>query len=143
MMSLWEPFGVSGDFGRIQRDFERSFAGAGRSQAKQAFSPAVDVIEGKDAIVVRAELPGLKREEVDISVDGNVLTLRGERKFENDEEGKRYHHVERSYGAFARYFQLPTTVDADKIEAKLTDGVLTLRIPKKEVLKARKIDVAG
>jgi HSP20 family protein len=143
MMSLWEPFGVSTqDLGRFQRDVERSLAGL-RSNGRNAFSPAVDVVEDKEAMVVRAELPGLKREEVDVSIDGNVLTLRGERKFEREEEGKRYHHVERSYGSFVRCFQLPTTVDAEKIDAKLADGVLTLRIPKKDVVKARKISVSG
>ena len=143
MMSLWEPFGVSnGDVGRFQRDVERTLGGL-RSHGRGSFSPAVDVVEDKDAIVVRAELPGIKREEIDISIDSNVLTLRGERKLEREEEGKRYHHVERAYGTFIRYFQLPTTVDSEKIEAKLADGVLTLNIPKKDVVKARKINVGG
>jgi len=138
MLSLWEPFG---ELGRFQREMERSFAGL-RPGARGEFSPAVDVHEEKDAIVVRAELPGVKREEIDVSVDGNVLTLKGERKLEKEEEGKRYHRVERAYGSFVRYFQLPTTVDAERIEAKLADGVLTLRVPKKEAVKARKINVA-
>lgn len=143
MMSLWEPFGVTtGDFGRLQRDMERTL-GSVRGPGRAAFSPAVDVVEDKDALVVRAELPGVKREEIDVSIDGNVLTLRGERKLEREEETKRYHHIERAHGTFVRYFQLPTTVDAEKIEAKLADGVLTLNIPKKDIVKARKINVAG
>lgn len=137
MLSLWEPFG---EIGRFQRDMERSFAGL-RPGGRAEFSPAVDVHEDKESIVVRAELPGVKREEIDVSVDGNVLTLKGERKFEKEEEGKRYHRVERAYGSFVRFFQLPTTVDSEKIEAKLADGILTLRIPKKDLVKARKINV--
>lgn len=138
MLSLFEPFG---DLGRFQRDMERGWAGQ-RTGARSEFFPAVDVVEEKEAIVVRAEVPGIKREEIDVSLDGNILTLKGQRKLEKEEEGKRYHRVERDYGAFVRHFQLPTTVEPDKIEAKLAEGILTLRIPKKELVKARKINVA-
>jgi len=137
MLSIFEPFG---ELGRFQRDMERNWAGL-RSPNRNEFSPAVDVYEEKEAIVVRAEVPGVKREEIDVSLDGNILTLKGQRKFEKEDEGKRFHRVEREYGAFVRQFQLPNTVDAEKIEAKLADGVLTLRVPKKDVVKARKINV--
>ncbi len=139
MLSIWEPFG---ELGRFQREAQRKFNGFGPTD-RERFSPAVDVFEEKEAIVLRAELPGVKRDEIDISLDGNVLTLKGERKLEQEEAGKRYHRVEREYGVFVRQFQLPTTADAEKIDAKLADGVLTLRVPKKDVAKPRRIDVAG
>jgi HSP20 family protein len=157
MLSVWDPFA---DLNRIQREFERSFF-APRVASKYGnadFAPQVDVYEEKEALVITAELPGLKREEVDISLDGDILTLRGERKlekyFENNgkekenesarkesEGGRKFHRVERSYGTFVRSFQLPTNVDAEKAQAQLTDGVLTLRLPKKDVVKGRKIEV--
>ena len=141
MLTAWDPFA---DFNRMQRDLERGFFGRRGVPAKAPvadFSPAIDIHEEKDALVVSAELPGLKREEIEISLDGDVLSLKGERKFEKDEQNKKFHRVERSYGAFVRYFQLPTTIDPEKIEAKLADGVLTLRLPKKDVVKAKKIEL--
>ena len=141
MLTAWDPFT---DFNRVQRELERNFFGRRGVPAKAPvadFSPAIDIHEEKDALVVSAELPGVKREEIEISLDGDVLTLKGERKLEKDEQTKKYHRVERSYGSFVRYFQLPTTVDAEKIEAKLADGVLTLRLPKKEALKPKKIEL--
>ena len=138
MLSLWDPFA---DLNRFQRDVERNFAGGRKANQTVDFAPAVDVHEDKEAFVLRAELPGLKREEIEVSLDENVLTLKGERKLEKEEQGRRYHRIERSYGSFVRYFQLPKALDADRVEANLADGVLTVKVPKKEVLKARKIDV--
>jgi HSP20 family protein len=148
MLSVWDPFA---DLNRIQREFERNFF-APRVPSRNGgadFAPQVDVYEDKESLVINAELPGLKREEVEISLDGDILTLRGERKLEKESEsrkegdGKRYHRVERSYGSFVRSFQLPSNVDGEKAHAQLADGVLTLRLPKKEVVKGRKIEVKG
>jgi HSP20 family protein len=136
MLSVWDPFA---DLNRMQREVERNFFGPRNRQAD--FAPAVDVHEDAESLVLRAELPGVKREDIDIQVDANVLTLKGERKIEQEEEGRRYHRVERSYGTFVRQFQLPTNVDATKIDAELADGILTLRILKKAEQKARKIEV--
>lgn len=136
MLTVWDPFA---DLNRLQRDLEKSFFG---SRARPAdFAPPVDVHEDAEALVLRAELPGVKREDVDISIDGNVLSLKGERKLEQEENTRKYHRVERSYGSFVRQFQLPTNVDATSVEAQLADGVLTLKLPKKQELKARKIEV--
>lgn len=137
MLSLFDPFA---DLNRFQRDFERSVQRNG-NRAGADFAPPVDVHEEKDAYVLRAELPGVKREDIDISLEENVLTIKGERRFEKDEENKRYHRIERAYGNFVRYFQLPKLVDAERVEAGLTDGLLTVRVPKQEAVKARKIDV--
>lgn len=138
MLSVWDPFA---DLNRIQRDFEKSYFGPRARPAD--FAPSVDVLEEAEALLLRAELPGVKREDIDVSVDANVLTLKGERKLEAEESKRRYHRVERSYGTFVRQFQLPSNVDATTIEAQLADGVLTLRIAKKQELKPRKIDVKG
>lgn len=141
MLSVWDPFA---DLNRVARAFERDlFAPRVASRYGAAdFAPSVDVHEEKDALVITAELPGFKREQVEISLDGEILTLKGERKFEKEEkDGKKYHRVERSYGTFVRSFQLPSNVDADKASARLVDGVLTLHLPKKEVVKGRKIEV--
>jgi HSP20 family protein len=136
MLSVWDPFA---DLNRIQREFEKSYFGPRTRPAD--FAPPVDVHEDADSLVLRAELPGVKRDDVEVSIDSNVLTLKGERKLEKEEEGRRYHRVERSYGTFVRQFQLPSNIDPSTIDAKLADGILTLRLHKKAELKPRKIDV--
>jgi HSP20 family protein len=138
MLSVWDPFA---DLNRMQREFEKSYFGPRGRQAD--FAPSVDVLEDTEALILRAELPGVKREDIDVSVDSNVLTLKGERKLEHEEQERRYHRIERSYGSFVRQFQLPNNVDSTTIDAQLADGVLTLRLGKKQELKPRKIDVKG
>jgi HSP20 family protein len=104
--------------------------------------PVVDIYENdKHEIVLRAELPGLKREEIDIRVENNTLTLRGERKHDAEVKQESYHRVERSYGAFARSFSLPATVNTEKVSAAFVDGVLTITLPLREEAKPRQIQV--
>jgi HSP20 family protein len=136
MLSVWDPFA---DLNRVQREFEKSYFGPRTRSAD--FAPPVDVHEDPERLLLRAELPGVKREDIEVSIDANVLTLKGERKLEREEEGRRYHRIERSYGTFVRQFQLPSNVDSTKIDAQLTDGVLTIALNKKQELKPRKIDV--
>jgi len=136
MLSVWDPFA---DLNRVQREIEKNFFGPRNRPAD--FAPAVDVHEDEDSLVLRAELPGVKQEDIDIQVDGNVLTLKGERRLEGDQQTRRYHRIERSYGSFVRQFQVPTNIDGTAIDAQLSDGILTLRLPKKAELKARKIEV--
>lgn len=136
MLSVWDPFA---DLNRVQREIENKFFGPRNRPAD--FAPPVDVHEDEEALVLRAELPGVKREDIDIQVDGNVLTLKGERKLEAEQQGRRYHRIERAYGSFVRQFQVPTNIDASAIDARLEEGVLVLRLPKKAELKARKIEV--
>jgi len=136
MLSVWDPFA---DLNRVQREFEKSFFGPRTRNAD--FAPAVDVHEDAERLVLRAELPGVKREDIEVSIDANVITLRGERKLEKEEQGRRYHRVERSYGTFVRQFQLPSNIDSANIDAQLTEGVLTVSLNKKQELKPRKIDV--
>lgn len=134
MLTRWDPFT---EMSRFQDELFRS-ALAPRNGSARAFAPAVDVFEDGDAIFVQAELPGLRLEDVTVNVENDVLTLSGERKSER-EEG---HHVrERWYGAFARSFKLPRTIDVEKIDATLKDGVLTVKLPKRDSIKPRKIEV--
>jgi HSP20 family protein len=104
--------------------------------------PPVDIFENhQHEIVLRAELPGLKREDIDIRVENNTLTLRGERKRDTEVKQEQYHRVERSYGAFSRSFSLPSTVSTDKVSATFADGVLTITLPLREEAKPRQIQV--
>lgn len=103
--------------------------------------PAVDIRETENAIELDAELPGLTKKDIELSVENNVLTLSGERRFENEENRDSYHRVERGYGKFTRSFTLQGTVDREKVQAKFKDGVLTIHLPKTEMAKARRIEI--
>lgn len=108
-----------------------------------AWAPSVDIFEDKDRLILEAELPGMRRQDFEISVENNILTLRGERKFEKKAEGDNYHRVERSYGSFTRAFTLPPTITADGATADFENGVLRVSLPKREETKARKIEITG
>ena len=103
--------------------------------------PAVDIFETENEWVLKADLPEVKMNDIDIQIENGTLTLKGERKFQKEETGKGYTQVERNYGTFARYFSLPETVDSEKVQAAYSEGVLTVTLPKKEVAKPRSIKV--
>lgn len=103
--------------------------------------PAVDILEKENAIVLKAELPDMEMKDIDISVEGNTLQIKGTRKLENEEKKENYHRIERVYGAFDRYFTIPDSVDLDKIEAAYDKGVLNVTMTKKEEVKPKKIKV--
>jgi HSP20 family protein len=105
--------------------------------------PAIDINEDENAITVKAEVPGCKAEDVDISVQGNTLTISGEKKHEEEKKEKGYYYAERSYGSFRRDLTLPAEVDSTKINAACKDGVLTINLPKSEKAKAVKVKVKG
>ncbi len=105
------------------------------------FIPAFDVSETDDEIRVKAELPGMDVENIDVNLTGNVLTVKGEKKEEKEEKGENTHRVERSFGTFSRSFSLPTEVDPDKVNASYKDGVLSLKMPKTEAGKKKNIKV--
>lgn len=111
--------------------------------ARGAWIPNVDIYENKDQIVLEAELPGMNREDFDLSIENNVITLRGERRFEKKDDGDNYHRVERAYGTFTRSFTLPQTVSAEGANAEYKNGVLRVALPKREEVKARRIEVKG
>src|SRR3954464_7988540 len=133
---------VSGDpFGLLDQILGNSGARAGGSLMR---APETDVVETEREIQVHVEMPGLKRDNIEVDVENNVLTIRGEKREERT-EGKegRYHLAERRYGTFARSFVLPRDVDAENIQASFEDGVLVVRIPKSEKARRRKIDIGG
>lgn len=132
MLSVWDPFS---DFHRLRRGFDAAYG------KESHFTPAVDIQENEGHFSVVAELPGVKKEDLHIEVHDNVLTLKGERRFEAKADGQRYQRMERRYGSFTRSFALPQEVDAAAIEAKLADGVLELTVPKKPESKPRRIEV--
>ncbi|HUU11626.1 MAG TPA: Hsp20/alpha crystallin family protein [Phycisphaerae bacterium] len=107
------------------------------------WSPALDVSETDDAVLVHAEIPGIDPKELDIAVVGDTLTIRGEKKDQSEQKGRNYHRVERRYGSFTRSLTLPAAVDADGVTAKAHAGVLQIRLPKKEEAKARRIEIKG
>ncbi len=111
--------------------------------ARGAWNPSVDIFENKDQIVLEAELPCMRREDFDLSIENNVITLRGERRFEKKDESDNYHRVERSYGSFTRSFTLPQTVSAEGATAEYRNGVLRVTLPKREEVKARRIEIAS
>lgn len=108
-----------------------------------AWSPSVDIVEGKDEIALEAELAGMNIEDVDVSIENNVITITGERKVEKKDETDNYHRVERSYGTFTRSFTLPRNVASEEAKADFKNGVLRITLPKKEEAKARKIEIKG
>ena len=142
----YDPFR---DLRTLQEEVNRLFStnltrGFGEeSIGRGAWNPSVDIYENKDQIVLEAELPGMKREDFELSVENNVITLRGERQFEKKDDTDNYHRVERSYGSFTRSFTLPQTVTADGAIAEYRNGVLRVTLPKREETKARRIEIAG
>jgi HSP20 family protein len=105
------------------------------------WSPSVDVSETKDNVVIKAEIPGMTKDDVKISIQDNVITLKGEKKQEKEEKDANYHRIERSYGSFCRSFTLPAAVKADKIKATYKDGILNVTLPKTEEVKPKEIPI--
>jgi HSP20 family protein len=141
----YDPFR---DLRTLQEEVNRLFTGNmarfdDEGIARGSWNPSVDIYENKDQIVLEAELPGMKREDFDLSVENNVITLRGERHFEKKDETDSYHRVERSYGSFLRSFTLPNSVSGEGATAEYRNGVLRVTLPKREETKARRIEVKG
>jgi len=134
-LSRWDPFG------EMQRLTDQLFRGIGTEERGRVFSPPVDIFEDQDAIYVKAELPGVSPENVEVNVENDVLTIRGERKMEAEEHRGGYLRMESIHGTFTRSFALPESVDAEKVEADLSDGVLTVRIPRKPEVAPKRVEV--
>jgi len=133
----WDPFR---EMTQVQNQFNRLVdqMWGGR---QESWLPAVDVFDNKDAVVLKAELPGMNPDDIQIEVEDNVLTLKGERKFEETLDEERYYRDERRYGSFQRSLALPQGVKADEIQANYDDGILTVTVPKAEEEKPKKIEV--
>jgi HSP20 family protein len=130
---------------QLFRTFNDAYRGANREDEQSivaTWSPLVDVYEDADGITLKAELPEVDAKDVEIQVEQNTLTLKGERKLEREDKRDGYHRIERTYGAFARTFTLPSTVDVEHITAESKDGVLRVFLPKKAETKPRQIKVA-
>lgn len=126
----------------VNRLFSSSFNRSGDNEMMRgAWSPSVDIFENKDTIVLEAELPGLTPEDVNISIENNILTLHGERRFEKKDEQDNFHRVERSYGSFSRSFTLPPTVSSENVGAVFENGILRLTLAKREEAKPRRIEI--
>ncbi len=146
-MSLikWDPFrDLLTLQERMNKLFEESLFHSGREKEDLTtgrWSPSVDVMESEHEIVIKAELPGIELKDVEVLMKDNILTLRGERKFEKEEEKEDYHRIERAYGAFQRVFTLPASVEQDKVKAKMKDGILEIRLPKAKKELPKKVEI--
>ena len=139
-MTRYEPWGL-GLISQLQKELERSAAEGSTSTAEWA--PAVDIKEEKDKFVIHADIPGVKPEDIDISMENGVLTIKGEKKTEAKTEKEGYKRVERTYGSFYRRFSLPDSANSDAISAVSKNGVLELTIPKKDIVQPKKISVTS
>jgi len=110
-------------------------------RATRPWSPAVDVYETENELVLKADLPEVEPKDIDVRVENQTLTISGERKFEKEHEGKGYHRIERAYGSFTRSFSVPNTFNTDQIAAEFKNGVLSVKLPKKEAAKPRQIKI--
>ena len=137
-----DPFRELFDLQRgINRLFEDAASSGNSAAVLSAWTPSVDVYEDENGFLIKCELPEVRREDVKVNLDNNVLSISGERKFEHEEKREGYHRVERSYGQFYRSFTLPPNVNVEVINAEFRDGVLRLSIPKKEEAKPKQIQV--
>jgi HSP20 family protein len=140
----YEPFrGLSTLHDQVNRLFnETIFRGQGEESALTTWAPAVDIYETPNELVVKADLPDVAEKDIDIRLENNLLTIRGERKFEQNVSEDNYLRVERTYGSFSRSFSLPNTVNAEAIHADYKSGVLTVTLPKREESKPRQVKVS-
>ncbi len=145
-LTNWDPLR---EIRNLQDRFNRIFGSTATPTRRNedmslgTWAPPVDIAEDNDKIVLTAELPGFKEDQIDIQMEGGVLTLRGERRFEDEKEGRNYHRVERAYGQFVRSFTLPSNVDRDGIKANFSEGLLEIELPKREEAKPKQIRISS
>jgi HSP20 family protein len=144
----WDPYRDLGSFAdRFNRALGTVAGVAGRERDEElnlgTWIPPVDISEDKDTITLTAELPGFTEDQVEVQMEGGVLTIRGERKFEDEKEGRNFHRLERSYGTFVRSFTLPNNVDRENIHASFKDGLLDIELPKREEARPRQIKIGS
>jgi HSP20 family protein len=126
---------------QVNKLFESTFHGQGENSAITSWSPAVDIFETENELVLKADLPGVNESQIDVRVENNMLTVRGERQFENKVKEDNYLRVERTYGSFSRSFGLPNTVNTEGITADYKNGVLTVQLPKRAETKPKQVKV--
>lgn len=137
----WDPFqemsALQERMNRLFSDVRAQAPVRGEEIVQGAWIPAVDIFETNEAIVLKAELPGITAQDISVEVKDNTLTLKGEKKFEKEVKEENYHRVERSYGSFQRAFTLPGTIHQEKVKAKFKDGILEITLPKVEEAKPK------
>ncbi len=144
VLERWEPFRVFEIQGEVNRLFDNFFgrpATAMTPRGERLWAPAVDIWETKDNLVLTFEIPGLREKEVSVSITGDLLTVKGERRFDRDVKDESYHQMERVHGKFERSLQLPMAVQSDKVKAVYRDGVLEVTLPKAEEVKPKEIKI--
>ena len=151
-LTRWEPFKTAWDPMKQIEDIEKRLSsllgrplgtrdGGKESMTVAEWSPLVDITEDEKEYLIKAELPEVKKEDVKITVQDEVLSISGERKYEKEEKGKKYHRVERAYGSFVRSFTLPEDADGTKVAAEYKDGVLKVHLPKSEKAKPKSVEI--
>ena len=142
-MSLirYTPLPEQEDFPAGLRLFQDTVSRLLSEPSSRPWSPAVDIFETENELVLNADVPQMEMKDIDVQLENGTLTLRGERKFEQEQNGRGYHRIERGYGSFVRAFTLPDSVDADKVKAEYKGGVLTITLSKKEVAKPKTIRI--
>jgi HSP20 family protein len=141
-ITRWDPFrNLSTLQDQVNRLFESSFKGNGATSSLTAWAPAVDIYETENELVIKADLPDIDEKEIDVRVENHMLTIRGERKFEESVKEDNYLRVERAYGSFSRSFSLPSTVNTEAIQANYKNGVLKVELPKRAESKPKQVKV--
>jgi HSP20 family protein len=142
----WSPtrgmVGIQDEMNRLFNDFLSSAPGENAESGLSYWGPSVDISENDDEILLEAEVPGMNRDDIKITIQDNVLTLKGEKKQQAEKKGTNYHRIERSYGSFERSFSLPTSVQADQVKANYQNGILHVKLPKSEEAKPKEISVS-
>src|SRR6266700_7251270 len=142
VLTRWDPFREFSTLqDRMNRLFQQSYGDREEALTTSTFAPAVDVYEDEHQVTLKIEVPGIDEKDIDVRVEGNTLSVHGERKIEKEEKEENYRRVERQYGSFTRNFTLPTTVDSEKVTATYDKGVLKIALPKKAEAKPKQIKV--
>lgn len=145
MLTRWEPFRELVEMQKRMDRLFRDYSGTEEGQefmTAGSFVPPVDIYEDEHNITLKMEVPGIEEKDLDLRVENNTLTVRGERKFEKDEKEENFHRIERRYGSFTRSFALPNTVDTDKVQANYANGILKIELAKKAEAKPKQIKVS-
>ena len=141
-ITRWDTYsGLTGLQEQVNRLFDGAFPRRSENSAITTWAPAVDIYETENELVVKADLPDVSEKDLDVRVENNTLTVRGERKFEKKVEEENYLRVERTYGAFSRSFSLPNTINSEAIKAEYKNGVLTVTLPKRAESKPKQVKV--
>jgi len=148
LLTRWEPFRefstLQDRMNRMNRLFRESYSPEGPEEAltTTSFAPPVDIYEDEHNIALKLEVPGIDEKDIDVRIEGNTLTVHGERKFEKDEKEENFRRVERQYGSFTRSFTLPSSVDSGQVSANYDNGVLKIKLAKKAEAKPKQIKVS-